>query len=272
MWFDVFVVRAGNGENPGTLVCFHAHPDDETILTGGTIARAAADGHRVVVVFATRGELGENLDGIERSPDTLGAYRVTEAERAAEILGAARVAFLDYHDSGMAGEPTNAAAGAFSAANREDAAEHLAALLREEHAEVVTTYDERGGYEHPDHVVVHHVGVRAAELAGTPRVYLATVSRQHFEEMSERHLADPDGPPPPAPDVELGVDEARITTVVDVRPVLKRKRAAMAAHATQIAESSFFLSLPADAFAEVFGTEWFIRLDADPGHREDWIF
>ena len=169
--------------------------------------------------------------------------------------------FLDYHDSGMAGEPTNRADGAFVAADRRRrAAEHLAALLREEHAEVVTTYDERGGYEHPDHVEVHHVGLRAAELAGTPRVYLATVSRQHLAELTDRCVDSPEAPEPPEYEVEIGVDEARITTIVDVRGVLDRKQAAMAAHATQINESSFFLSLPDDAFAEVFGTEWFIRL------------
>jgi LmbE family N-acetylglucosaminyl deacetylase len=253
-------------------VCFHAHPDDETILTGGTIARAADAGHRVVLVFATRGELGENLDGVERSPDSLGAFRVGEAERSGAILGAARVEFLDYHDSGMAGDDANHATGAFFAADDTAAAERLAALLREERAEVVTTYDERGGYEHPDHVKVHDVGLRAAELAGTPRVYLATVSRQHLAAMTERYLSGAEAPEPPEYEVEIGIDEARITTIVDVRQELGRKKAAMAAHATQISESSFFLSLADDVFAEVFGTEWFIRLGGDPSHREEWLF
>jgi LmbE family N-acetylglucosaminyl deacetylase len=267
------MVHDDRGAQPRTLVCFHAHPDDETILTGGTIARAADEGHRVVLVFATRGELGENLDGVERAPDALGAFRVGEAERSAAILGAARVEFLDYHDSGMAGDDTNRAAGSFAAAGVEPAAARLAALLREEQAEVLTSYDERGGYEHPDHVQVHHVGLRAAELAETPRVYLATVSRQHLAEMTARHLEAPDAPDAPDYDVEIGVDEARITTVVDVRATLDRKKAAMAAHATQIPASSFFLSLPGDAFAEVFGTEWFIRLGADPSRpREAWLF
>ena len=144
-------------------------------------------------------------------------------------------------------------------------------MLREEHAEVVTIYDERGGYEHPDHVKVHDVGWRAAELAGTPRVYLATVSRQHLADMTARHMASA-GVPRPPDDIVIGVDESRITTTVDVRAGLDRKRAAMAAHATQIAASSFFLSLSDDAFAEVFGTEWFIRLDGDPDHREHWLF
>src|SRR5262245_17552761 len=159
-----------------TLASFHAHPDDEAIITGGTLARAAREGHRVVLVYATRGELGPMLDGVERSREELGTHRVGEAEHAASLLGAARVVVLDYGDSGMAGDEANDAAGAFWIADVDEASERLAAVLREEHAEVFTTYDERGGYEHPDHIKVHEVGLRAAALAGTPRVYCATVS------------------------------------------------------------------------------------------------
>jgi LmbE family N-acetylglucosaminyl deacetylase len=257
-----------------TLVSFHAHPDDEAIITGGTLARAASDGHRVVLVYATRGELGPMLDGVERSPDELGVHRVGEAERAASLLGAARVVFLDYGDSGMAGEESNGAAAAFWNVDVDEASARLAELLREENAEVVTTYDERGGYEHPDHIKVHEVGLHAAELAGTPRIYCATVSRQQFVRVSEQYLeALPDDvEQPDTGDVELGVDEARITTFVDVRAQLAAKRAAMAAHASQIPESSLFLSLPDDVFAEVFGTEWFMKVGAPPGTHETWLF
>ncbi|HEX5586288.1 MAG TPA: PIG-L family deacetylase [Acidimicrobiia bacterium] len=262
---------------PGTLVCFHAHPDDEAIMTGGTIARASEAGHRVVVVFATRGELGEILDGVSRTTDELGEHRTGEAERAALALGAQRVAFLGFHDSGMAGDPSNDVEGAFWSTDREAAAARLANLLRDEHAEVLTTYDERGGYEHPDHIKVHEVGLRAAELAGTPRVYCATVSREHFEAVTAKYLDAPDAPDAPdTGDAPLGVEEARITTVVDVSGQLERKRAAMAAHASQIPDSSVFLSLPDDAFADVFGREWFIRVGADPpatdADRDDWLF
>ncbi|MET0627273.1 MAG: PIG-L family deacetylase [Acidimicrobiia bacterium] len=265
------------GAMPGTLVSFHAHPDDEAILTGGTIARAADEGHRVVLVFATRGELGEMLDGVSRTTSGLGEHRSREAERAAAALGVARVAFLGFHDSGMADDPANDADGAFWSADREEAAQRLAALLTEEHAEVLTTYDERGGYEHPDHIKVHEVGLRAAELAGTPKVFLATISRDHLEAMSVKYLdAFEESDVSQDDDPAIGVDEGRITTIVDVTSQLTRKRAAMAAHASQIPDSSFFLSLPDDAFAEVFGTEWFIRVGRRPptsaADREDWIF
>src|SRR3954447_10116475 len=163
-----------------TLVFFHAHPDDEAIATGGTMARAAAEGHRVVLVCATRGELGEVPEGFLASGETLTERREVEVLAAAEILGCARVAFLGYRDSGMEGEATNADEGCFATADIEEAAERLAAILREEDAEVLTVYDERGNYGHPDHVQVHRVGIRAAELAATPRVYEATVNRDHL--------------------------------------------------------------------------------------------
>jgi LmbE family N-acetylglucosaminyl deacetylase len=258
---------------PSTIVSFHAHPDDEAITVGGTLAIAADAGHRVVLVFGTRGDLGEVADGVLEPDEALGERREQEARAAAAALGAARVEFLPYHDSGMAGESTNDAADAFAAADVEEAAAHLAEVLREERADVLTVYDERGGYGHPDHIQVHVVGRRAAALAGTPRVYAATTSREHFLGLADR-LADqvpPDTERPDPEELDLGVPEARITTTVDVTVALDRKRAAMAAHPSQIADDSFFLALPPEAFALVFGTEWFIRLDETPSKPETWI-
>src|SRR5438270_1397054 len=163
---------------PGTIVSFHAHPDDEAILVGGTLAMAVDAGHRVVLVFATRGDLGEVADGVLAPDEALAERRADEARAAAAVLGAARVEFLPYHDSGMAGEATNDGPGAFAAADVDEAAAHLATLLREEQADVLTVYDERGGYGHPDHIQVHVVGRRAAALAHTPRVYAATTSKE----------------------------------------------------------------------------------------------
>jgi LmbE family N-acetylglucosaminyl deacetylase len=258
---------------PATIVSFHAHPDDEAILVGGTLAMAADAGHRVVLVFATRGDLGEVAEGVLAPDEALGERREQEARAAAEVLGVARVAFLPYHDSGMAGEPTNEAPHSFAAADVEEAAAQLAELLREERADVLTVYDERGGYGHPDHIQVHVVGRRAAALASTPRVYAATTSKEHFLSLGER-LAEhvpPEMERPDPEELDLGVPEARITTVVDVTAMLERKQAAMAAHPSQIADDSFFLALPPEAFDLVFGTEWFIRLDETPAEPERWI-
>jgi LmbE family N-acetylglucosaminyl deacetylase len=256
-----------------TIVSFHAHPDDEAITVGGTLAIAADAGHRVVLVFGTRGDLGEVDDGVLEPDEALGQRREQEARDAAAVLGAARVEFLPYHDSGMAGEATNDAADAFAAADVEEAAAHLAEVLREERADVLTVYDERGGYGHPDHIQVHVVGRRAAALAGTPRVYAATTSREHFLGLADllTDLVPPDMERPDPDELDLGVPEARITTTVDVTAALDRKRAAMAAHPSQISDESFFLALPPEAFAMVFGTEWFIRLDETPTEPESWI-
>ena len=262
---------------PGTLVVFHAHPDDESILTGGTMARAAAEGHRVVLVLATRGDHGEVAEGVLRPGESLADRRVEETRAAAEALGVARVEYLGYVDSGMAGEPVNAADGSFWSADVEEAAGRLAGILENEGAEVLTTYDERGGYEHPDHVQVHRVGVRAGELAGTPRVYEATIDREHVREMIRATRGELDGGADldemPDPDTfDVGVDSEHITTTVDVRAFARAKRAAMAAHASQIPADSFFLSLPPEAFREAFGWEWFIRRDGPRGRRETSLF
>src|SRR5262249_30544463 len=158
-----------------------------------------------------------------------------------------------YRDSGMAGEPTNNDPGAFAAADIDEAAGRLAELLDEEHADVLTIYDENGNYGHPHHIQVHRVGVRGADLAGTRRVYEATANRAHLQRLIELMPRDPDGPEVPADLDTLGVTEDLITTTVDVHDYVDLKRKAMMAHASQIPEDSFFLQLPPDAFREAFG-------------------
>jgi LmbE family N-acetylglucosaminyl deacetylase len=262
---------------PFTLVTFHAHPDDEAIATAGTMARAHADGHRVVLVVATRGELGEVAPGTLRDGETLAERRERETYAAAEILGIDRVEFLGYRDSGMAGEDTNHHAGTFAAAHLGEAAARLADLLREERADVLTVYDDHGGYGHPDHVQVHRVGREAARLAGTPQVLESTMNRDYIQRlMNERagEIAGVDAPDTPEVGEfdDFGSPEELITTWVDVREFASRKRAAMQAHASQIPPDSFFLAMPPETFAEAFAWEWFIRPGAPPGTREYDVF
>jgi LmbE family N-acetylglucosaminyl deacetylase len=257
---------------PYTLVLFHAHPDDEAIATGGTMARAKSEGHRVVLVSATKGELGEYAPDVLEPGEKLVDRRITELHAAAEVLGVDRVAFLDYLDSGMAGEPTNDAPGSFASADVEEAAARLARILEEEHADVLTVYDENGNYGHPDHIQVHTVGIRAAEMAGTRRVYEATANRDHLQRLMAQMPREPGAPDSPADIDTLGVTEDRITTTVDVRDFVDQKRGAMVAHASQIPADSFFLQLPLDAFREAFGWEWFIRRDGPSTQRETTLF
>jgi LmbE family N-acetylglucosaminyl deacetylase len=246
-----------------TLVCFHAHPDDESIATAGVMAAAAADGHRVVLVVATLGEEGEVPDGFLAEGESLAERREAETRASAQIIGASRVEFLGYRDSGMVGTPTNDHPDAFCQADPDEAAERLATILREEGADVVTIYDENGVYGHPDHVQVHRVGVQATERAGTARVLESTMNRDYLRSlMAEARAADADLGAVDSPDVDqmqLGVAGDLITTRVDVTAHVERKRASMRAHASQISEQSFFLAMPDEPFARSFGFEWFIR-------------
>ena len=245
-----------------TLVCFHAHPDDEAIATGGTMLLANRAGHRVVLVLATKGEQGEPVEGVLDSGESLGDRRTTEAQASGEILGAHRVEFLGYEDSGMVDQPANDNPDCFWQADVNEAATRLAAILQEEQADVVTVYDPHGGYGHPDHIQVHRVGIEAAELAGVSRVFWSTMNRTHLqklmaespeviESMGEERTENLDRE-------TFGMAEDAITHAVDVRAVIADKRNAMAAHASQISEEDFFLSLPGEAFAAAFGTEWFV--------------
>ena len=258
-----------------TLVTLHAHPDDESISMGGVMAKASEQGHRVVLVVATRGEHGEVEEGFLPDGETLGQRRERETLASAAILGVARVEFLGYVDSGMMGTPENDLPESFWQAELDDAAARLAAILGEENADVLTVYDENGHYGHPDHIQVHRVGLRAAELAGTPRVYMNTFNRDHVKR-AFKATAESGGEIPEDLDEDffdtLGAPEDLITTTVDVRPWLARKRASMAAHASQISETSYFLAMAPEQFEDGFGWEWFMRCNAEPGLVETDLF
>lgn len=258
-----------------TLVTFHAHPDDEAIACGGTMARAAAAGHRVVLVTATAGECGEVADGILGPGETLGERRQRELGEAAAILGVARVEVLGYRDSGMIGTPENEDPNCFWQTPVDDAAARLARILAEERPDAFTVYDEFGNYGHPDHIQVHRVGVRAAEMARVERVYEVAINRDEFRRLMARaaELGLSTGDLPDMEDVgdRIGLPEEVLTTAVDVSAQLDVKRRAMAAHASQIAETSFFLAMPDAAFAAAFGTEWYRRRGAPAGLRETEI-
>lgn len=182
----------------GTILSFHAHPDDESIGSGGTLSRAVDLGHRVVLVFGTRGELGEPVPGVLAEGEQLTMRRTAEVYESARILGAARVEFLGYTDSGMIGEATNDAPWCFWQADVEHAAHRLAAILEEERPDVITIYDDNGGYGHPDHIQVHRVGKRAAELAGVPVVVQGTINRDQIAKALAR-AAEFGMEPPPMP-------------------------------------------------------------------------
>ena len=258
---------------PRTLVAFHAHPDDEALLTSGTMAKAAAEGHRVVLVVATDGALGLADSGYG-GPDELAAQRWSELLESARALGVARVETLGYADSGMGPEtfPDPPGKRRFITVDVDEAAEALAEILRAEDADVLLSYDENGGYGHRDHVRVHEVGARAAELAGTPRVLEATVPRDLLVRalhLVARFYRFPD-------DFDMASFEraysARrdITHRISVGRFAGQKRASMRAHASQASADgdadrtlAAFLRIPRPAYDVVFCREWF----RDPLHE-----
>lgn len=235
-----------------TVVSFHAHPDDEALLTGGTLARCAAEGHRVVIVTATDGAAGLTGDRT-LSRDQLGVIRLQELHDAAEALGAHRVVALGYRD------------GAFSDTPVEEAVDALAAVLREEDADVLTTYDRAGGYGHPDHVHVHRVGALAADRAGTPVVLEATIDRTLLMRATALMRFVPGRLPVTSSSFAQSYSvRSEITHRVDVRPQVDAKRAALAAHLSQASGSTtrtlrFLLALPSVLSGRVLGREWFIE-------------
>jgi LmbE family N-acetylglucosaminyl deacetylase len=260
-----------------TLVSFHAHPDDESLLTGGTLAKAAAEGHRVVLVTATDGARG--LAGPrDGSGSTLAKRRMGELRRAAGLLGCQRVLSLEYDDSGIIVDPADV--HAFANADVDEAARRLAEVLSEERADVLTVYDANGGYGHPDHVQVHRVGIRAAQLAGTPVVLEATAPATLFRAVTRilALLRHPLGAPPPLGERSMFTEPRRLTHRIRVHEQLAAKRAAMAAHASQQRADGQrrvldgIVRLPAPVFSLVFGHEWFVEVGRAPRPRQSDIF
>lgn len=258
-------MRPAPGDPTYVVVSFHAHPDDEALLTAGTLAKAVAEGHRVVLVMATAGESGLAATDLPGEL-SLGDRRLDEVTASARVIGCARVVLLGYGDSGMHGT-ANADRQPFAHADVEEAAQRLAGVLREENADVLTTYDPAGGYGHPDHVQVHRVGVRAAAIANTPVVLEATADRDILQRVVRflraiRFLL----PGLTIPSAESAYTaRADITHRVDIRATLHVKRAAIAAHVSQSTAPSgvravgLILRLPRVAFRRGFRHEWFVE-------------
>jgi LmbE family N-acetylglucosaminyl deacetylase len=245
-------------------VSFHAHPDDEALLTGGTLARLAAEGHRVIIAVACDGVMGEAT-----GPE--GAARLNELQSSASALGVARVEHLGYADSGagpiLYPDPPDRAR--FVRADVDEAAIRLADILQREDADLLMSYDRAGGYGHPDHVRVHEVGQRAASMAGGMRVVEATLPREPVVAMFKltrlfRLTVRYD------PEAIRGsfTPRTEITHRVNVRRFAAQKRAAVAAHASQVHGNGrnargirLLLRLPTPVFGVLLGWEWF----AEPG-------
>lgn len=230
--------------------------------------RLAADaGHRVVLVVATDGALGEYPEGLLSPGESLAERRRRELERSAEVLGVSRLVRLGYADSGMAGTPANAAREAFANVDVGEAGARLAAVIEEERADAVTIYDPNGNYGHPDHVQVYRVGVRAEELTGHDAVFESAMNRDVLMRMLAANPDVAEGARPP--DFEaFGLPESELTTAVDVSSTMAAKRAAMRVHESQIGDFGPMLGMTEEQLRVAFGTEWFRRRGLSAGLQE----
>lgn len=236
-----------NDAKPPAVLFLQAHPDDECILTGATLAKAADQGVRTVIVYGTKGDAGEtNLD---LGGQTLGQRRVDEALAACRDLGVARVEWLPYADSGMADTETNTNPDAFSNASAAAIADELAVLLADENIVAIVGYDDNGTYGHPDHVQVHDVAHAAVATLGADWVLDATYNREYLAT-----LPGSDG----SLDPNFAAAEADLTHFVEGEKWLEAKIGAIANHLSQVPDDFDADNPDFDGFRARFGTEWFI--------------
>jgi LmbE family N-acetylglucosaminyl deacetylase len=252
-----------------TLMAVHAHPDDEASSTGGVLALYSDQGIRTVVVTCTNGEFGDAPGGVKPGQDghdeqAVAQLRLAELRQAAKILGVTDLELLGYHDSGMPDWDYKDRPEAFCNIPLADVAARIGGLIETYRPQVVITYDDDGMYQHPDHVHASRAAQAAVAATGIPaKLYLSALRgsdfRKVWEALREQGIEVP-GEREFTPEMErkIAEDEQRITTTVDIQPVLERKRDALFAHASQIQES-WFSKIPPEIAAAAFGRESFIR-------------
>ena len=273
------------------LLLVHAHPDDEAIGTGATMAKYASEGVLVALVTCTRGEEGEVVvpELAHLAPDrddTLGELADAVLAAACEALGVSEHRYLGgpgrWRDSGMMGVASNDRPGCFWRADVDEAVGELVAVVRELRPQVVVTYDSDGGYGHPDHIQAHRVTLAAVEAAGDPayrpgagepwqvaKVYATAVPKSWLQQAIDTFRAS--GTPfldpgvTSAEDLPIGVPDELVTTEVDARDHLEAKVAAMRAHRTQISVDGPFFALADGVGQRAFGVEHYVLLRGDRG-------
>jgi N-acetyl-1-D-myo-inositol-2-amino-2-deoxy-alpha-D-glucopyranoside deacetylase len=275
------------------LLLVHAHPDDETINNGVTMARYVAEGVQVTLLTCTLGEEGEVLveDLAQLAPDQadqLGGYRIGELRAAMDALGVSDIRFLGgagrYRDSGMMGTPANDHPRAFWNADLDEATAHAVAVVREVRPQVLITYDENGGYGHPDHIQAHRVAMRAVEAAADPacrpdlgepwsvsKVYWCCVPRSVLQRGMDALAAAGESAffegVTDAADIPFAVPDDDVAAAIDGTAHVERKYDAMRAHATQITVDGPFFALSNNLGQEVLGVEYYrlVRGNRGPG-------
>jgi LmbE family N-acetylglucosaminyl deacetylase len=267
-----------------TMMAIHAHPDDEASSTGGVLATYSAQGIRTVVVTCTNGEFGDAPGGIKPGQDghdeqAVAQQRLTELRKSCEILGVTNLELLGYHDSGMPDWDYKELPDAFCNVPLDTVSGRITQLIEQYRPQVLITYDDKGPYQHPDHVHASRAAQQAFAESGIPvKLYLSamrgSVWKQVFDALREAGEEVPDWEDADPEAARMAAEsEARITTTVDIRPVLSRKRDALFAHSSQI-QDSFFSKLPESVAEVAFGQETFIRAEDSTGTAvpEDDLF
>jgi LmbE family N-acetylglucosaminyl deacetylase len=247
-----------------TLVCVHAHPDDEALFTAGISSHYGDLGYRVVLITCTNGQLGLD-DHARPGSDPLHDVEVTRATRAAElqraaiVAGFSRVVTLGYDDSGMQGWAQNDSPDAFMNADVGCVARTIAAVMDEEDASVVVTYDENGFYGHPDHIMANVVTRAALDVATSPmRLYYPVAPRGVLEEFVAGARAQGVFLPAWILDADHTVADDTVSTTMDVRAFAKRKHDAIATHASQV-DNADLVTMDEGLFTLLFGIEYYQR-------------
>ena len=256
------------------LLLVHAHPDDETINNGVTMAKYAASGAQVTLVTCTRGEEGEVLvtelaNLASDKDDKLGEHREVELKDAMAQLGINDFRFLGapnkkWRDSGMMGTPQNERGNVFWQADLDEASHELVKIILEIQPQVLITYDEFGGYGHPDHIKAHQVAMRAAELAAeqgwkVSKIYWNTMPRSVIQTGIEKmkEVGSDFFGAESADDLPFAKPDELVTTVVNAPEYVPQKLAAMKAHATQISVDGPFFALSNNLGLSVWGDEYY---------------
>jgi len=252
----------------------HAHPDDESSSTGGVLAAYGDQGVRTVVVTCTNGEFGDAPGGVKPGQDghdeqAVAQLRLAELREACKILGVTDLEPLGYHDSGMPDWDYKDRPGAFCNVPTAEVAARITALIGRYRPQVVITYDPTGPYQHPDHVHAAEAAASATAGSGIPaKLYFTALRGSDWQKvrqaLREAGLELPDRPAGPDVVRQMAEAEQRITTTIDIRPVLARKREALFAHASQI-QDSWFSKIPQDIAEATFGRESFIRASDSTG-------
>ena len=251
----------GDSPSPLKVLAVFAHPDDEGFGCGGTLAELVAGGHRVTLVCATNGDVGEISDPALARPENLWQVRQGELRTAMDVTGIEDVRFLNYRDSGMAGTEDNDHSSSLFQAPAEKVVGQVSAIIREVRPDIVITHDPTGGYGHPDHVTICNRTVAAVESCSgesRPLLYYLCFPRSAFQKMWQAMVEADIRPPFAADDIEaLGTPDDEVTTVRRVDQFLAIKKESLECHRTQIDSSGPFAQLSEDLVDEIMSTEYF---------------